>query len=271
VAGGQFNAPDHEYPSYLELTLTATDSFGTQSSVTRRLDPQTVVLSFQTVPSGLSLAVNAASSTAPFSRTVIIGSANSATATSPQTLGAASYTYSSWSDGGLQSHTIVAPATNATYTATYQSSGISFTPIADAQIRSNQATKNFGTSTTLRVRLSQSRAYLKFTVTGLTGPPTSAVLRLRVIDGSTNGGSVYAVANTTWTESGITWNNAPAITGTALSSLGTVTTGTWVDFNLGSAITGNGTYTFAISGGNNDFVDYASRETGFNPVLVLTP
>jgi PKD repeat protein len=271
VAGGQFNAPDHAYPSYLELTLTATDSFGTQSSVTRRLDPQTVVLSFETVPSGLSLAVNAASSTAPFTQTVIIGSANSATATSPQTLGAATYTYSSWSDGGAQSHTIVAPATNTTYTATYQSSGISFAAIADAQIRSNQPSKNFGTATTLRVRLNQSRVYLKFTVTGMTGPPTSAVLRLRVVDGSINGGSVYQVANTTWTESGITWNNAPAITGTALSSLGTVAAGTWVDFNLGSAITGNGTYTFAISGGSNDFVDYASRETTFDPVLVLTP
>src|SRR6185436_20248572 len=101
--------------------------------------------------------------------------------------------------------------------------------------------------------------------------PSSARLRLLASDGGTNGGSIFLITNNTWTESGITWNNAPAITGTALSSLGTVTTGTWVDFNLGSAITGNGTYTFAISGGNNDFVDYASRETGFDPVLVLTP
>ena len=63
VASGSFNAPDHEYPSYLELTLTATDSFGTQASVTRRIDPQTVVLTFQSAPTGLSLAVNATSST----------------------------------------------------------------------------------------------------------------------------------------------------------------------------------------------------------------
>ena len=52
VASGSFNAPDHEYPSYLELTLTATDSFGTQASVTRRLDPQTVVLTFQSYRPG---------------------------------------------------------------------------------------------------------------------------------------------------------------------------------------------------------------------------
>ncbi len=271
VASGQFNAPDHGYPSYLELTLTATDSFGTQASVTRRLDPQTVVLSFQTVPTGLSLAVNAASSTAPFTQTVIIGSQNSATATSPQTLGSADYSFSSWSDGGAQSHTIVAPATDTTYTATYQTTGLSFLPVADAQIRSNQASKNFGTATILRVRLNASRAYLKFIVTGLTGAPASARLRLHVTDGSTAGGSVYKVANTTWTESGITWNNAPAITGSPLSSLGTVTTGTWIEFDLGSAIIGNGTYTLAISNGNNDAADYASRETTFAPVLVLVP
>jgi hypothetical protein len=30
------------------------------------------------------------------------------------------YNFISWSDGGAQSHTIVAPATNTTYTATYR-------------------------------------------------------------------------------------------------------------------------------------------------------
>ena len=90
-------------------------------------------------------------------------------------------------------------------------------------------------------------------------------------DGGTNGGSVYQIANTTWTETGITWNNAPPITGTPIATLGTVTTGTWVEFNLGTAITGNGTYTFAISNGSNDAVDYASRESANDPTLVITP
>jgi Fibronectin type III domain len=40
-------------------------------------------------------------------------------APSPQTLGGVSYSFRSWSDGGAQSHTVVAPATAATYTATY--------------------------------------------------------------------------------------------------------------------------------------------------------
>ena len=37
-----FGAPDHEYPSYLELDLTATDSGGLTDTRTIRLDPKTV-------------------------------------------------------------------------------------------------------------------------------------------------------------------------------------------------------------------------------------
>ena len=44
VASGSFTAPDHEYPSYLELRLTATDAGGLdRHDESLRLDPQTVV------------------------------------------------------------------------------------------------------------------------------------------------------------------------------------------------------------------------------------
>ncbi len=202
---------------------------------------------------------------------MIIGSSNSVTATSPQTLGGSTYTFASWSDGGAQSHQVVAPATNATYTATFAaSSTLTFLPTADANIRSSARNTNYGTSSTIRVQLSQSRIYLKFVVSGLTGPPVSAKLRLWVTNSGTNGGSCYKLSNTTWTETGITWNNAPAISGTALSSVGTSSTGTWVEFNLAAAITGNGTYTLAISNGNSNAVDYASRQTSNDPQLVIT-
>jgi hypothetical protein len=119
VAGGSFAAPDHEYPSYLELLLTATDSGGLSTTVIRRLDPKTVNLTFATSPSGMQLAVNAIAQTAPFTRTVIVGSANSVSASSPQSLGGKSYAFSAWSDGYAATHTVVAPATAATYTAVY--------------------------------------------------------------------------------------------------------------------------------------------------------
>ncbi len=127
---GSFFAPDHDYPSYLELQLTVTDSGGLQDTETLRLDPQTVVLSFQSAPSGLQLTVGGSTATAPFTRTVIVGSTNSISAPSPQTLGSTTYQFASWSDGGAQTHNIVAPASPITYTAQYASATPTPTPTA---------------------------------------------------------------------------------------------------------------------------------------------
>jgi glucose/arabinose dehydrogenase/PKD repeat protein len=119
VASGSFVGPDHEYPSYLELRLTARDSGGLSDTKSVRLDPKTVELSFRSDPAGLQLTVGSANATTPFSRTVIAGSKNSIIAPSPQILGGTNYEFASWSDGGAQSHDIVAPDAAATYTATY--------------------------------------------------------------------------------------------------------------------------------------------------------
>jgi len=119
VASGSVAAPDHEYPSYLELRLTATDSAGNQASTSVRLDPKTVVLSFASVPSGLSLAVGTTPATAtPFTTTEIQNSAITMSAPDSQILNGTTYAYASWSDGGVQGHTVIASA-SATYSATY--------------------------------------------------------------------------------------------------------------------------------------------------------
>jgi hypothetical protein len=120
VATGSFTTPDHDYPSHLELRLTATDSGGLSDTTSVRLDPRTVVLTFQTNPGGLELVVNGASAKATFSRTVIVGSSNSISAPTPQTKGRKLYAFQSWSDGGAQTHNIVAPATATTYTARFR-------------------------------------------------------------------------------------------------------------------------------------------------------
>ena len=121
VASGSFIAPDHEYPSFLDLTLTATDSDGNVKSQTVRLNPRTVVLTFTSNPSGARLSVGTVEQVTPFTRTMIVGSNNSVSAPSPQnlTLGLR-FRFTSWSDGGAQSHNIVAPASPATYRANYQ-------------------------------------------------------------------------------------------------------------------------------------------------------
>jgi len=118
VASGSFVAPDHEYPSHLELRHTATDSGGLTHTVSRLLEPQTTTLAFQSSPAGLQVVVGASGTATPFSRTVILGSSNSISAPSPQTLGGTTYQFAAWSDGGAQTHNIVAGGPT-TYTATF--------------------------------------------------------------------------------------------------------------------------------------------------------
>ncbi|MEV4473439.1 LamG-like jellyroll fold domain-containing protein [Nonomuraea sp. NPDC049504] len=119
-ASGSFAAPDHEYPSHLELRLTVTDAHGLTDTASVLLQPKTVELTFQTEPAGLQLGFNGEQTIAPFTRTVIAGSHNSISAPSPQSADGRSYTLESWSDGGAATHNVTAPATAATYTATYE-------------------------------------------------------------------------------------------------------------------------------------------------------
>jgi glucose/arabinose dehydrogenase/PKD repeat protein len=119
VSGASFPAPDHEYPSYLELVLTATDSGGLSTTSTRRIDPRTVDLTFTSNPAGLQVAVGSTVQTTPFTRTVIQGSENTVSGVTPQTAAGTAYTFAAWSDGGAQTHVVVAPTTAQTYTATF--------------------------------------------------------------------------------------------------------------------------------------------------------
>jgi glucose/arabinose dehydrogenase len=120
VASGSFTAPDHEYPSFLTLRLTATDAGGLQHTAARDLQPQTVNLTFQTAPAGLQLVVGGRTLNGTTTETFIIGSAASMSAPSPQTVNGQTYRFVSWSDGLAQAHDIMAPATATTYTATYR-------------------------------------------------------------------------------------------------------------------------------------------------------
>jgi glucose/arabinose dehydrogenase len=119
VASGSFPAPDHEFPSHLEIRLTATDSTGTSASTSVLVHPRTVDLTFASQPSGIALTVAGQTSTAPFTRRVIVGSRVSLAAPETTTVGGTSYTFGSWSDGGARVHDITAGTTATTYTAAF--------------------------------------------------------------------------------------------------------------------------------------------------------
>jgi len=82
-------------------------------------------------------------------------------------------------------------------------------PIAageDAYVQSDQPTTNFGTVTTLNnvSGTPEARAYLKFTVTGVTGTITKATFRAFAQTSSGTGYELHQVADNSWTESGLT-------------------------------------------------------------------
>ena len=118
-AGGTFDAPDHPYPSYMELRLTAVDTHGLTATTVLRLNPKTVDLSFATNPSGLQIAFGGDAAAGPYTRTVIQGSLNSISAATPQDLNGVRYQFQGWSDGGASAKDVRAGTTPTTYTATF--------------------------------------------------------------------------------------------------------------------------------------------------------
>jgi glucose/arabinose dehydrogenase/PKD repeat protein len=118
-AGGSLTTPDHEYPSHLELQLTARDSGGLTDTDSIRLDPKTVSLTLNSSPSGFALVLNSTRLPTPFTRTVIQGSRNSISAPSPQTKAKKSWGFQTWSDGGAQTHDVFANS-STTYVATFK-------------------------------------------------------------------------------------------------------------------------------------------------------
>ncbi|MCG8608250.1 DNRLRE domain-containing protein, partial [bacterium] len=155
---------------------------------------------------------------------------------------------------------------------------LTFTPIADNRVKSSSPDKNYGSKDELRVQLKggkQNNGYLKFEVTGIGVSVQSAKLRLNVVSASDDGGGIYSVSNnyagsaTPWEESGLTWNNAPGIAGIPLSTLGEVSKGVVVEFDVTSAISGDGVYSFAITNSSDDAVKYSTKEGNVTPELVI--
>lgn len=113
VASGSFTAPDHEYPTQLELRLTATDAGGLTDVAAVVLEPRTAAVTVASDPPGLQLSVDGRAQTSPVRRTVIVGSRTTVTAPSPQTAGGRSLVFDRWSDAGARTHDVVARADTA--------------------------------------------------------------------------------------------------------------------------------------------------------------
>jgi hypothetical protein len=144
-----------------------------------------------------------------------------------------------------------------------------FIPIADAYVNADSPVSNYGSQATLRTDASPDvHSYLRFDVQGLNGNVTKATLRIFANSGSSQGCTANSVSDNAWIESTLIYNNAPAI-GSTLGSSGAFTAGTWISIDVTGYVTGNGTYSLALTTPSSTAISLASRESGANTPQLL--
>ena len=118
VLSGDLIAPEHDYPSYIEITLSASDKRGLSASKTIELSPRVFTVHFNSNPPGIPLTAGLVSQAAPFEVPSVEGSQLVISAPQTMQLNGRTYTWKSWSDGGAAVHTILAKG-QGQYTANY--------------------------------------------------------------------------------------------------------------------------------------------------------
>jgi len=194
-----------------------------------------------------------------------------------------------WSNAAPGVHTLSAVAMDtvaqrATSGVVTVSIATNCLPLADAYVRDGSSVKvNFGTAKVMECLTTMTNGnnrdiYFKFDLGGL-GNVGSA--QLKVFAGLSAAGAVsntaYSVADTVWTETGLTWSNKPV----RVSALTTnrVSGTNWVWYDVGSYVqsqlaAGTGVVSLALHDSENAgaLLSVNSRENAANrPVLVVVP
>jgi len=281
-------SPSHTYSAggSFDVSLTVTNGSGSNTSTVPAMIHTTLppppTASFTSTPASgtapLSVQFTDTSTGSPTGWSWNFGDGTTSTVHNPshvyETAGTFDVTLTASNAGGSNTVTHTAAVSVAPGSTTT----ITFTPVADARVSEASPTSNYGTATTLRVVSATSASwhtYVKFSVTGVSGP-VGAKLRFHVTDGSPDGGTVFATSSA-WSEATastdgpvLTWSTAPPA-GNRVGAAGAVTASTWVDIDLGTAVTGDGTYSFVLASNSSNSAIYDSRETLYPPQLVLTP
>ncbi len=107
-------------------------------------------------------------------------------------------------------------------------------------------------------------AYLSFDLSALSGTVNSAQLQLTARDATSadgDGGHVYAVADASWSEDSLTWNNRPAL-GAYLGSFGALTQAQVATIDVTAGTTTGGRVAFAILAAGGNSTHLSSKEDG---------
>ena len=105
---------------WYRIFLTVRDSAGVQHTSQRDILPRTSRITLATNPAGRQLKLDGQPVATPLSFDSVVGIVRRIEAPTPQTAGATTYEFVSWSDGRAASHDISTPATATTYTATFR-------------------------------------------------------------------------------------------------------------------------------------------------------
>lgn len=159
-------------------------------------------------------------------------------------------------------------------TAASSSTTTTFEPVADARVQEANPTTSYG----LEKRLSSDgdagrpiESVLRFDLSGLAGTVESAKLRLYAASDPTKDGPAAYPADSSWSETAVTWSTRPQATGSAVGDLGAVAAGSWVELDVTSIAAGKGVVSVLLKQPGTDGVIFYSREkAGYAPQLVVT-
>ncbi len=93
---GTFVMPDHEFPSFVEATLTVNPPDAAAVTTTLEIDYRVVDIDVTTQPAGLEVLVGSASQDGPFTRPVARAATTNASVTATQTVGGTTYEFVEW-------------------------------------------------------------------------------------------------------------------------------------------------------------------------------
>jgi glucose/arabinose dehydrogenase len=270
--------------SHLEIRLTATDSQGASSTVRRDFQPRLVSVTFQAAPAGLVVRVNGTSTVTPRTLTSWEGYRLAVVAPTQKDGAGAAWLFSSWTDGGNASRTIVTPAAATAYSARFVAA-TTFNASADTYARNGiYASQNFGTAVELNAKHSaavdnQRQSFVRFAIG--TGTVGRAVLRLH--GGLSSAGdvplAVHSVANTSWSETALTWNTRPPRGTTPLATARVTSTAKdWHEWDVTSYVraeraAGRTAVGFVVLGtvATSPYASFSSRTAAANgPELLMS-
>ncbi|HKA04225.1 MAG TPA: DNRLRE domain-containing protein, partial [Acidimicrobiales bacterium] len=166
--------------------------------------------------------------------------------------------------------------TTATVTVTVNPATLNLPAIADTTVDASTPTTILGTAPTLTADGTPvKQVFLRFAVSGVQ-PFVIGRARLRLTTGagatasSNSGGALYVITDNTWSEAGASYATRPIVAGAPIAASGAVAANKTVEFDVSAAITGDGTYNFALLTTSTDDVVYLSREAAAGgPQLVL--